>query len=299
MKDLKHYFADNSRSCESKNVVVDGAEIMDNGENEQICSAEETDERVTSSSTSKKRGRVKIKISRNNTRGKICDIVESQNDLVDKTPSPFGPRDLKDDAISREETPKRFLSREGIKIRGNQEITNLETATNAKNEIANSGDENDNLISNSKSILSVNPKGLESLPSQNSQSRNLESPLAEINKVDREESNAFQVLMTRKKPLTYKSLPAVLPQDEQMQEKVLEESKIKLKKNKEKLIVLADKKGYSKRKLNEVEEAEKIEKRLEKRAKVFRLMATDENTDKSSPALSRIISPGSLHNYFR
>ncbi|XP_043281457.1 ATPase family AAA domain-containing protein 5 [Venturia canescens] len=296
MKDLKHYFADNSRSCETAKVVENETEVTSNAEAEQNC-AKETNKKIASTSTSKKRGRVKIKISKNNTRGKVCNIIENHNDLVDKTPSPFGPREIIDNEDSRD-TPKRTSSCKSFKIREKQEVLNLNIETKSKNENDNSGDENDYLISNNNSIPNGDAKCFESASMNKHQNRNSENSLAEINQCEREESNAFQVLMTRKKPVSYKSPPVPTLEEERKQEETIEEAKNKLKKNRKKLITMADKKGYTKRKINEIEEAEKIEKRLEKRAKIFKQISVDENKDRNSPGISRTVSPRSLHNYF-
>jgi hypothetical protein len=91
------------------------------------------------------------------------------------------------------------------------------------------------------------------------------------NKIDsqREESNAFQVLMSRSKPIQYKLPPQQPTEDIESKEKSDYVKELKLK-CKEKLIVLADKKGYSKRKMVEMEEGEKIERNIENRMRFFK-----------------------------
>jgi len=65
----------------------------------------------------------------------------------------------------------------------------------------------------------------------------------------REESNAFQVLMNRSKPIQYKVLPQQSTEDVECKQKALDEAKELKSKYKEKLIALADKKGYLKKKI--------------------------------------------------
>lgn len=88
------------------------------------------------------------------------------------------------------------------------------------------------------------------------------------------------------------------PEAEKSEEKKLKQSR------KEKLVVLAEKKGYSKRKLMEEEEAAKIDVRLKKRKKYFtvdpdessEIPQSNENSPKNTdPNVKR---PGSLLNYF-
>jgi len=84
----------------------------------------------------------------------------------------------------------------------------------------------------------------------------------------RRESNAFQVLMSHSKPIQYKSLPQQSIEDSENKEKSdLKEFRSRCK---EKLIALADKKGYSKKKIAEMEEGERIEKNIENRIRFFK-----------------------------
>ena len=277
MKDLKHYFTEN---CETSN-KSDTIEVTKEPGN-AIAIAQNPKE-PTPPTTKKKRGRVKIKISQTNVQGRICDIVESKSDLVDKTPSPFTPRELNTNESS--DTPKRStsLSRKSTKKKPNEEE---KTCAKSKDKETNPGDENDNLMSNMKTTVGVDNKVVAM--------KTTVSP--RVPSEEKGASNAFQILMTRKKTVQY-----ILPVQQSVEEqelaaKILLESKTKLKQNKDKLIALADKKGYSKRKLGEMEEAEKIEKRLEKRAKVFKQNKTD-GDDASSPVSRR--RTGGLHDYFR
>ena len=83
----------------------------------------------------------------------------------------------------------------------------------------------------------------------------------------RKESNAFQVLMNRSKPIQYKSPPQQPIDSENKEKSDLKEFRSKCK---EKLIALADKKGYSRKKIAEMEEGEKIEKNIENRIKFLK-----------------------------
>lgn len=120
----------------------------------------------------------------------------------------------------------------------------------------------------------------------------------------REESNAFQVLMKRAKPLQYKSSPQQLVEMFESKEK-LEDVKELKSKRKEKLIALADKRGYSKRKIAETEEGQKIERNIENRIRIFKsdnkaqaaIKDKDDNSElsiKNNKQLS-----GNLLDYFR
>jgi len=115
----------------------------------------------------------------------------------------------------------------------------------------------------------------------------------------REESNAFQVLMNRNKPIQYKSVLSE-PIEEELKEKIIELKS----KRKEKLMILADKKGYSKRKLAELEEAERIEKNIEDRMKFFKdnskndvIHKKDDNIELSLRNNKQV--SGNLLHYFR
>lgn len=119
----------------------------------------------------------------------------------------------------------------------------------------------------------------------------------------REESNAFQVLMSRSKPIQYKSPPQHSIEDIESKEKsdYVKELKSKCK---EKLIALADKKGYSKRKMMEIEEGEKIEKNIENRIRFLKGENKSNNIiHKKDNSLEVSIKntkpPGNLLNYFR
>jgi len=118
----------------------------------------------------------------------------------------------------------------------------------------------------------------------------------------REESNAFQVLMSRSKPIQYKLPPQQPIEDIESKEKsdYVKELKSKCK---EKLIALADKKGYSKRKMMEIEEGEKIEKNIENRMKFFKSESKDNIIHKKDSSFELSIKTnkqsGNLLDYFR
>jgi len=117
----------------------------------------------------------------------------------------------------------------------------------------------------------------------------------------REESNAFQVLMSHSKSIQYK-LPPQSIEDIESKEKsdYVKELKSKCK---EKLIALADKKGYSKRKMVEIEEGERIEKNIENRMKFFKSESKDSTIHKKDGNIELSIKTnkqsGNLLDYFR
>lgn len=114
----------------------------------------------------------------------------------------------------------------------------------------------------------------------------------------REESNAFQVLMNRSKPIQYK-----LPSIEDIENKEKSDVKELRSKCKEKLITLADKKGYSKRKIAEIEEGEKIEKNIQNRMRFFKGESKNNIIQKKDSSFEVSIKTtkqsGNLLNYFR
>lgn len=248
MKDLTHYFMDAEKSPETP------SKIQTNG----VTNVADT----PAGAIPQKRGRVKIKISQNSNEERMCDIIESRHDLVDKTPSPF------------------TLAKSRIKSTG-------DTPKRAGDNLDNGSADNGSMVemeddSDGGNIFS--PKKVEK-KDENGEKK-------DENGEKKESSNAFQVLMTRSKPIQYLPPKPVSPEQEAEQK----EAKAKLKQNKDKLTALADKKGYSKRKLAEAEEAERIEKRLETRAKVFKRIKRDED---QAPVNQNQRNSGGLHNYFR
>ncbi|XP_012262398.2 ATPase family AAA domain-containing protein 5 [Athalia rosae] len=147
--------------------------------------------------------------------------------------------------------------------------------------VSNSKDRRCDIIINKDDVVDKTPSPFSAIGSSNnlcttsghrshSDSDNTPLSSSRIDKSLRAESNAFEVLMTRVKPPRYTALPTPSPREVEMELKKSKSYKSKLNETKAKLAVLADRKGYSKRKLAEIEEAELIEKRLEKRAKLFR-----------------------------
>lgn len=114
----------------------------------------------------------------------------------------------------------------------------------------------------------------------------------------REESNAFQLLMNRSKPIQYKLLPP------QFVEEKFDNIKGLRSKHKEKLIALADKRGYSKKKIAEMEEGEKIEQNIENRMRFFKSNIVNDNMPKRDDNIELSIKnnkqqSGNLLDYFR
>lgn len=73
MKDIKQYFSEakvDKRETDSDTVVKKKDE-----EKETVAR--------------KKRKRVKIRISRTNSKESVCNIIDNKDDTIDKTPSPF------------------------------------------------------------------------------------------------------------------------------------------------------------------------------------------------------------------
>lgn len=255
MKTLNHYFTypvkSEQDSTETKEVINEP--VMNN------------DEKIAENTGKRKRGRVKIKISQTRSRGKVCNIIETKNDLIDKTPSPFAGLTEQAKVLSPDATPKRSNIPKIDKLNKNNNDIDLDsTYENIFN--AKSPKKND-LIKNSTTSA-------------------------------REESNAFQLLMTRNKPIKYLTTKELTPEDEILEIQKKEESKAKLKQTKEKIIILADKKGYSKRKLAEKEEDEKMEKILENRAKMFKKNPETDNNIVNTSLNAPKGSTRGLHNYF-
>jgi len=98
MKDIKQYFTN------GKNIIdkeTDSSNIVEQEEREQ----EDTG----------KRKRVKIQISRNGSTNRTCDILESENDLIDKTPSPFNGEPNNGHKILQDGTPRSGLTQSAVR----------------------------------------------------------------------------------------------------------------------------------------------------------------------------------------
>ncbi|KMQ92272.1 atpase family aaa domain-containing protein 5, partial [Lasius niger] len=287
MKDIKQYFVNSTRIVDERT-----AADLDNA-----VERKKEEKQSWETIATGKRERVKIRISRTSSKERTCDIVESKNDLVDKTPSPFNGKMKNGEKTVHDETPKscptkskRNLKKDpklAVEINRNQS----EEAKFAQNEkelseevIVDSGNSSDDSLKN------VNEAGNAS-----------NSELCNEIGSQREESNAFQVLMNRSKPIQYKLLPP------QSMEEVENKEKLDIKElksgYKEKLIALADKKGYSKRKIAEVEEGEKIEKNIENRMRFFKSDITGDIAHKKDDSIGLSIKNnkqhcGNLLNYF-
>lgn len=92
MKDIKRYFANGA-----------GLDVLSGAA--ESSRLERGPAAVAARGGGRKRGRVKIRITRTSSRERVCDIVESKNDLIDKTPSPFT-RPSDDERVARDGTPK-------------------------------------------------------------------------------------------------------------------------------------------------------------------------------------------------
>ncbi|XP_017890426.1 ATPase family AAA domain-containing protein 5 isoform X2 [Ceratina calcarata] len=112
-------------------------------------------------------------------------------------------------------------------------------------------------------------------------------------------SNAFAILMGHNKPVA--QCPAAQtkfsPPDAKADAKRSEECREKLKRTKERLEALADKRGRSKRKVAEMEESEKIEEMIKDRLKLFKGEKKKDN-GAITTNLSQKQSAGTLLNYF-
>lgn len=97
MKDIKQYFA-NGRNIVDKKAVTDSSNDVEQEEREEC-------EREVTIATGKRK-RVKIRISRNSSASRMCDIIESKSDLIDKTPSPFNSEINSDRKTLQDGTPK-------------------------------------------------------------------------------------------------------------------------------------------------------------------------------------------------
>lgn len=99
MKDIKQYFSN-------------GTKIVDERASADL---EEASGQWKTISTGK-RERVKIRISRTSSQERTCDIVESKNDLIDKTPSPFSGKVNNGERTMNDETPKAKPKRDFRKV---------------------------------------------------------------------------------------------------------------------------------------------------------------------------------------
>ncbi|XP_014472510.1 PREDICTED: ATPase family AAA domain-containing protein 5 [Dinoponera quadriceps] len=256
MRDIKQYFRNGAKTYKK---AVDSAERT---------VEEEEDVADAAKGSNRKRKRVKIRISRTGSNGRTCDIVESKNDLIDKTPSPFA---------------KLGAAMSGNKSRNVRNISQGENGETHGNKL----DEQIvvDLIDSSDDtpIKSVHDGGLANARFCDDDSQ-------------REESNAFQVLMSRGKPIQYKTPPQQSVEAE-CHEKSSEAKELRSKR-KEKLIALADKKGYLKRKLTDAEEGERIERNIENRMKIFKSNNNGKDDGAELSIKNNKQLSGGLLNYF-
>lgn len=94
MKDIKQYFSNDTRIIDER----DAADLD--------YAVEQKEEKQWETTATGKRKRVKIRISCTSSKQRMCDIVDSKNDLIDKTPSPFNGKINNGEKIMHDETPK-------------------------------------------------------------------------------------------------------------------------------------------------------------------------------------------------
>lgn len=299
MRNITQYFEDNVQSTNDVSIHSDND------------TKKETKYRKDSKG---KRNRVKIKISRTNSNERVCNIMDNSSDMIDKTPSPFAK--INNEDKDSYETPKKSFPKSVRKPSKRKKSTDqsssyLNLGTNdldIKNrEQSKEGNVKTRLSSNKKyrKELSNKTNISEDVRDSTLKSREVIDDIEVVtidsnNEIEnsREESNAFQILMNRNKVVQYVSPIKVLTQNEEVNSRKSEEYREKLKRSKEKLIALADKKGYSKRKLAEMEEGEKIEQIIQNRIKLFK-GEERKDSNMSTTILNHKQSGGSLLNYFR
>ncbi|KYM94827.1 ATPase family AAA domain-containing protein 5 [Cyphomyrmex costatus] len=273
MKDIKQYF-DNGKNIVDKETDTDLDNVKEEDQEEIIATG--------------KRKRVRIRISSVGSSSRMCDIIETKSNLIDKTPSPFNGEINNGQKTLQSGTSKSDVKRH---LKKHSKST-VEINQNQSEETRNISQEqklNEQIIVNLASSLN------------NSINCNDETDLNEefydgIGS-QRRESNAFQVLMSRSKPIQYKSPPEESIDDSESKEK----SKEFRSRCKDKLIALADKRGFSKKKIAEIEEGEKIEKNIENRIRFFK-GESKSNIHKKDNSFELSIKTnkqsGNLLNYF-
>lgn len=308
MKDIKQYFA-NGKNIVDKETDTDLSNVKEDQEQEDIIAT-------------CKRKRVKIRISSNGSSSRMC-IIENKNDLIDKTPSPFNDEINNGQRTLQDGTPKSSLTESGVKRRLKKVFFILIRITVDVNLLINLYNWIFFIFKLSKSTVEINENQSEERNISQEQElnnqivMNLDSSLSNsVNSKDkielniefhdeigsqREESNAFQVLMSHSKPIQYKS-PLQQPIEDSENKKKLDAKEFRSR-CKEKLIALADKKGYSTKKIAEMEEGEKIEKNIENRIRFFKgeSKSNIHKKDKDSFELSIKTNKqsGNLLDYFR
>ncbi|XP_076749848.1 enhanced level of genomic instability 1 [Xylocopa sonorina] len=250
-----------------------------------------------------KRNRVKIKISRTKTKERTCDIIESSSDMIDKTPSPFAKENNMDKDLN--ETPKSSSLSNLPLVTRNRKLTNqrlnyLALETNDYNVKMKRKVKNNNIETysngnkckkklsnkvNSNKDVSINSIVKKKEITNHIELINVDSD----NDNDREQSNAFQILMGHTKPIQCVSPTKIIPQSEEANLKKSCEYKEKLKRSKEK--------SHSKKKLVDAEESEKIEQSKQNHIKLFKGQEKKDNGT-GEAALNYKQQTGTLLNYF-
>lgn len=307
MKDLTHYFPDSIKSSTTSKLDV---RLKDKSE----------------FTSRKKRTRVKIKISRTNSRSRVCNIVENKDDLIDKTPSPFTKSFEQDKGTTQHETPRNTSK---ISIVEPSEVEHEENIGETKQQIFRKvnlnyiliGSDSDpdmlgtkvnNKLSLKKSLnkqisnqdqMECNLKNYNELKFNTAHRNNNEinKKLAEANIVyelinEHKESNAFKVLMNQNKPIHYISSVHSLLENDISIESIKNRSKEKSKCCQDKLLGIEDIKSNSKRKRGDKNDINKIEEISGKRMRLLK-----ENTKKynNSPINREKHTSNNLLNFFR
>jgi len=92
MKNIEQYFVNGTKNVDAQDAADPSIVVEQEDQKEVIAMG--------------KRKRVKIRISRNVSKQRTCDIIENKNDLIDKTPSPLNVKANNDKNVSQDETPK-------------------------------------------------------------------------------------------------------------------------------------------------------------------------------------------------
>ncbi|KYN10078.1 PREDICTED: replication factor C subunit 1 [Trachymyrmex cornetzi] len=277
MKDIKQYFA-NGKNIVDKETDTDLGNVKKDQEQEDIAT--------------NKHKCVRIQISSNGSSSKMCDI-ENKKDLIDKTPSPFNGEINNGERTLQDETPKSGLTESGIKRRLKKHSKFTVEINRNQSEVTRNISQEQKL--NNQIVMNLNGSLNDNVNSEDETKSNIE--LCDEIGSQRKESNAFQVLMNHSKPIQYKS-PQQSIEDSENKEK--SDSKEFRSRCKEKLIALADKKGYSRKKIAEMEEGEKIEKNIENRIRFFKGESKSNTHEKDSFELSIKTNKqsGNLLDYF-
>ncbi|XP_076632832.1 enhanced level of genomic instability 1 isoform X1 [Colletes latitarsis] len=254
---------------------------------------------------------VKVKISRTDTKDGVCDILKSNTDMIDETLNSFT-KVYNVDKKAHKPKSSSSLKLTSQKLR-NQDLDylSLETKTILVNKLKHhrekqnsqnclDSDKNYKKELRSEQNINIDINSTSTFKNKN-HANNIDLLIIDSSDNDEcyhKESNAFQIIMSRNnKSIQQTPQIRVLSQNKEIDAGNSEEYKEKLKRSKEKLIALADKKGYSKRKLFELEESEKVERIIQNRIKAFKKEEKKDNV--RSTVLSQRQPQGNLLNYFR